>query len=334
MIGFYNVEHKLVIDMLIRRNETKEDDLVEVLKLERKHLRALIQKLKEDKFINVRPIMETEDGKSTRRNYYSINFRMFINVVKYKLDHMRIKLEKDERDSTSMAGFLCLSCGKQFAALELGQIISKSLDGKLRCSYCDGDVDEDPNARPKEDSKLIMKKFNDQTNPIYDLLQETEKIKLTFFETDRNNLTATSDSGHVGTSNGATLSTNTPNGTNPVDPHNPNSIPGTSVQDSYAIKIVGLEERDKADQRNNKSHIDPEVEALLLREENSANPTTNAIYSSHEEDDQENSVPNIRVGTTSVPITAISDEHVLQMDSKQREEYQRIMQQLYSFLYE
>lgn len=336
MRGFYNVEQKLVIDMLVRRRETKEDDLVDVLKLERKHLRSVLQQMKQDKFINVRPIMETEDGKSTRRNYYSINFRMFVNVVKYKIDHMRRKLETEERDLTSRASFICQTCSKTFTDLELGQIYDPKRS-QFRCSYCDGIVDEDPNVRPKADSRLVMANFNQQMEPVYALLQETEKIKLSIFEADRNNLTVTSDSGHGGSSNGATLSTNNlngPNGTMPGDLHNANSIPGASVQDSYAIKIIGLQENDKEDQKSKKSHINPEVEALLLREENSANPPSSAHYSSHDEDDQENSVLRINVGKTSVPITAISDEHVLLMEPKQREEYEKIMQQVYSLLYE
>lgn len=37
--GFYSMEHAVVIDMLVRHPCVKEDDLAELLKFERKHLR-------------------------------------------------------------------------------------------------------------------------------------------------------------------------------------------------------------------------------------------------------------------------------------------------------
>lgn len=330
MRGFYNIDQKLVIDILVRRGEMKEDDLVDTLKLDKKHLRSLIQQMKQDKFISVRPIMETEDGKSTRRNYYSINFRMFVNVVKYKIDHMRRKLETEERDLTSRASFICQSCRKTFTDLELGQIYDPGRS-QFRCSYCDGIVDEDPNVRPKADSRFVMAEFNRQMEPIYALLQETEKIKLSIFEADRNNLTATSDSGH----NGASLPTNNLNGAGGSLPDDQNT-PGANIQDSYAIKIIGMDDKKKEKEERKNC---PEVEALLLKEEtilrsddlqNCFNPATGT----QDEDDQEVSIVKVNVGQLRVPITDITEEHVLQMDRGQRIEYENIIKLVHSLLYE
>ena len=39
--GFYNMEHAVVIDMLVRHPCVKEDDLSELLELEKKHLRSV-----------------------------------------------------------------------------------------------------------------------------------------------------------------------------------------------------------------------------------------------------------------------------------------------------
>lgn len=67
----------------------KEDDICELLKFERKMLRARITTLKSDKFIQVRLKMETGmDGKAQKVNYYFINYKVsniiFI-LTKYKL---------------------------------------------------------------------------------------------------------------------------------------------------------------------------------------------------------------------------------------------------------
>ena len=56
-------------------------------------------------------------------NCYFINYRTFVNVVKYKLDHMRKKMEITDRDKTSRASFKCLNCEKKFTDLEANQLI-------------------------------------------------------------------------------------------------------------------------------------------------------------------------------------------------------------------
>lgn len=334
--GFYNIEQKLVIDMLVRRRETKEDDLVEVLKLDRKHLRSLIQQMRQDKFINVRLIMETdEDGKSTRRNYYSINYRMFVNVVKYKIDHMRRKLETEERDLTSRASFICQSCRKTFTDLEIGQIFDP-VRSQFRCSYCDGIVDEDPNVRPKTDSRLVMANFNEQMEPIYALLQETENIKWAINEAYTNNISATNDSSFGNTSNGGTHAPNSNNTTNgSLSSDQPNQGPvNNNPQDNYPVNINGLEDKYKQDQKSQALTINPEVEALLLREESLVNSSTTVQESSHDEDDPADLTIMINVGRTKVPVDKISDEHIELMSPQQRDEYAKLMQQVYNLMFD
>ena len=55
----------------------KDDDICELLKFEKKMLRARIATLKNDKFIQVRLKMETgPDGRAQRVNYYHINYKV------------------------------------------------------------------------------------------------------------------------------------------------------------------------------------------------------------------------------------------------------------------
>lgn len=122
--------------------------------------------------------METApDGKAHKVNYYFINYKVFVNVIKYKLDMMRKRLETEERDATSRANFKCTNCCKTFTDLEVDQLIDLAT-GELRCTYCGSLVEEDMSAIPKKDSRLMLAKFNEQLQPLYDLLREVEGIKL------------------------------------------------------------------------------------------------------------------------------------------------------------
>jgi len=176
--GFYTIEDTLIIDMLVRNPCMKEDDICELLKFEKKMLRARIATLKSDKFIQVRLRMETgEDGKAQKVNYYFINYKTFVNVVKYKLDLMRKRMETEERDATSRASFKCPKCAKTFTDLEADQLFDP-MSGEFRCTYCRGVVEEDLSALPKKDSRMQLARFNSQLEPLYELLRQVEGIKL------------------------------------------------------------------------------------------------------------------------------------------------------------
>uniref|UniRef100_A0A0A1XSZ6 General transcription factor IIE subunit 1 n=1 Tax=Zeugodacus cucurbitae TaxID=28588 RepID=A0A0A1XSZ6_ZEUCU len=176
--GFYSIEDALIIDMLVRNPCMKEDDIAELLRFEKKQMRARISTLRNDKFIQIRLKMETgPDGKAQKVNYYFINYKTFVNVVKYKLDLMRKRMETEERDATSRASFKCTSCDKTFTDLEADQLFDFNT-GEFRCTYCGSSVEEDSSAMPKKDSRLMLARFNEQLQPLYDLLREVEGIKL------------------------------------------------------------------------------------------------------------------------------------------------------------
>ncbi|KAH1170061.1 general transcription factor IIE subunit 1-like isoform X2 [Mauremys mutica] len=176
--GFYGVEYSLVLDVLIRYPCVKEDDLLLLLKYERKQLRTVLNTLKADKFVKLRMRVETgPNGKSTRHNYYYINYKVLVDVVKYKLDHVRRKIEADERDSTTRSSFKCPSCFSTYTDLEVNQLFDIFTE-TFRCTYCNAEVEEDASALPKRDARTLLAKFNEQIEPIFALLRETEDVVL------------------------------------------------------------------------------------------------------------------------------------------------------------
>lgn len=178
MRTFYSTEHSLLMDLLIRKPCMREDELENLLLFERKQLRALIAQLRTDKMLKARLRMETgPDGKATRQNYHYINYKAFVNVVKYKLDHMRRKIETEERDNTSRASFVCTECKKAYTDLEADQLCDR-MTGEFKCCNCGASVEEDPNVQPQADARLVLAKFNDQMAPLYLLLKEVEDIVL------------------------------------------------------------------------------------------------------------------------------------------------------------
>lgn len=177
--GFYPIEDVLIIDMLVRNPCMKEEDIAELLRFERKQLRARIAILRNDKFIQIRLRMETgTDGKAQKVNYYFINYKTYVNVIKYKLDMMRKKMQTEDRDTTNRASFKCTHCFKKFTDLEADQLFHVSTQ-EFRCTFCSHLVEEDDSALPKKDARLMLARFNEQLQPLYDLLREIEDVRLT-----------------------------------------------------------------------------------------------------------------------------------------------------------
>ncbi|KFQ24644.1 General transcription factor IIE subunit 1 [Mesitornis unicolor] len=176
--GFYGVEHSLTLDMLIRYPCVKEDDLLQLLKYDRKQLRAVLNTLKAEKLVKLRMRVETgPNGKSTRHNYYYINYKVLVDVVKYKLDHIRRKIEADEQDSTIRCSFKCPSCFSIYTDLEVKQLFDV-FTGTFRCTYCNTEIEEEASALPKHNARALLAKFNEQIEPIFVLLREAEDVVL------------------------------------------------------------------------------------------------------------------------------------------------------------
>nr|XP_034350938.1 general transcription factor IIE subunit 1-like [Arvicanthis niloticus] len=177
--GFYGIEHVLALDILIRNPCVKEEDMLEVLEFDRKQLRSVLNNLKGDKFIKCRMRVETAaDGKTTRHNCYFISYSTLVNVVKYKLDHMRSRIETDERNFTNRASFKCPVCCSTFTDLEVNQLFDPMTE-TFRCTFCHTEV-EDESAMPPKDARTLLARFNEQIEPIYALLLETEDVNLAY----------------------------------------------------------------------------------------------------------------------------------------------------------
>ncbi|NXQ72335.1 T2EA factor, partial [Quiscalus mexicanus] len=178
--GFYGVECSLALDVLIRYLCVKEEDLLQLLKYERKQLRSALNALRADKLLKLRVRVETgPNGKSTRHNYYYINYKVLVDVVKYKLDHVRRKIEAEERDSTTRSSFKCPSCSSTYTDLEVNQLFDAFTE-TFRCTYCNTEVEEDGSAFPKHDARTLLAKFNEQIEPLFVLLRQTEEIVLPY----------------------------------------------------------------------------------------------------------------------------------------------------------
>ncbi|NXA40002.1 T2EA factor, partial [Eudromia elegans] len=116
-------------------------------------------------------------GRGARHNCYYVNYKVLVDVVKYKLEQMRRRIEADERDSATRSSFKCPSCSSTYTDLEVNQLFD-ALTGTFRCTYCSTEVEEDASALPRRDARTLLARFNEQLEPLFLLLRETEGLVL------------------------------------------------------------------------------------------------------------------------------------------------------------
>lgn len=56
--------------------------------------------------------------------------------------------------------------------------LSFAVTGTFRCTFCQTEVEEDESAVPKKDARTLVARFNEQIEPIYVLLRQTEDVNL------------------------------------------------------------------------------------------------------------------------------------------------------------
>ncbi|CAF0755991.1 unnamed protein product [Brachionus calyciflorus] len=177
MRNFYSFELYLCMEMLLIYPCMKEDDLAEVLRLDLKVVHQYLVNLKKEKFLNEKCIMETSpDGKQTKFSYFFINYKMIVNVIKYKLDQIRVRIESEEKQITTRSLFKCTLCAKTYSDLD-----TKDIFLTMRCTHCGGDIDEDTSAIPKQSARNLLHKFNTQMKIVFELLSKVEHVRLAEF---------------------------------------------------------------------------------------------------------------------------------------------------------
>ncbi|CAL8070814.1 unnamed protein product [Orchesella dallaii] len=172
---FYQPKDLLILDMIIKEERITEKRLEDVLQFDRPLLRTSLLNLKNDRVIAKTIRLATGiDGKTTRVDVYYVPYGKLANIVKYKLDNVRRRLDTLERDANTMKSFRCQPCNKSWTDLEAGELFNVDTY-LLRCNLCGRMVKEDV-SDVRASSRLVVAKFNEQAGPLYDLLKQAEDV--------------------------------------------------------------------------------------------------------------------------------------------------------------
>ncbi|ETN76633.1 TFIIE alpha subunit [Necator americanus] len=166
------VEHYLVVYYIMRSVCIREENLRSRLNFDQKHLRQLLAALKNEKLVKDRLLQQkNETGRNVSVIFYFINYRAIVNVLKYKIDHMRQMLEAREKNELQKANYKCEQCGAQYEDMDIDRIFDPQT-GTLKCWRCQGDVTQDITGGPTQVTRTLLARFNEQMLPLFAAIRE------------------------------------------------------------------------------------------------------------------------------------------------------------------
>ena len=363
--GFYPVEEALIIDMLLHYPCVREEDLAQLLRFERIMLKERISTLKRDKFLQVKQRIETdEDGKVGKMSCYYINFKVFLNVVKYKLNLMRKKILTPEVDAGS---FNCTnsSCSKMFTNVKIGELIDP-MTKDLRCTLCSSPVEEEMSVGPKQDSCQVLARFNEQMDPLFDLLKKVEGLQLAPVVLEPEPVAFPGSMGEVGTGSSSRVTRGVwvndhsrvcYTGENKVKISIGDEEEGAGLQKQKEVPIWGSQStvvgaaREEAASSSGTHALESmtesedhdgdcstikekdEITSLLLRDltQHEESVPESAVMLSSDDDSE---IPTVKVGDEEVAVTDINEELKVRMTAGEKARYTQIFQDFYSRMYD
>ncbi|CAJ0603353.1 unnamed protein product [Cylicocyclus nassatus] len=176
--NFFSKEHYLVVYYIMRSVCIREENLRSRLNFDQKQLRQLLAGLKNEKLVKDRLLQQkNETGRNVSIIFYFINYRAIINVLKYKIDHMRQMLEAREKNELQKANYKCDQCGAQYEDMDIDRIFDIQT-GTLKCWRCQGEVTQDITGGPTQVTRTLLARFNEQMLPLFAAIRELAGIQL------------------------------------------------------------------------------------------------------------------------------------------------------------
>ncbi|CAI2352242.1 unnamed protein product [Caenorhabditis sp. 36 PRJEB53466] len=178
--NFYSHEQFLIVYYIMRAQCIREENLKNRLLIDQKTLRQQLAGLKQEKLVKERLFSQKNDhnNRTTSIIFYFINYRAVLNVIRYKIDHMRQKLEAREQMSTNQNHYKCNSCGCSYNALDITMIIDPEHPDRLTCWRCRGEVTPDESMAPSQATRTAVARFNEQMTPLYSQIAALGGIQL------------------------------------------------------------------------------------------------------------------------------------------------------------
>ncbi|ODV97697.1 hypothetical protein PACTADRAFT_47566, partial [Pachysolen tannophilus NRRL Y-2460] len=173
--NFYPKQYILVLDALLVHSVLSEDDLSHLVGIQRKELRAICNKLTEDRLIVIHAQREEEGNQQRLRTktYYYIHFTEAVDSIKWKI-HSVVKALKDEmKKDANPEGYVCPRCQTKYSQIDALSLLSDDRS-KFICDVCSTELVEDNSGAKAKQRQKKLEKLMQQIDPIITYLKKID----------------------------------------------------------------------------------------------------------------------------------------------------------------
>ncbi|KAG0242492.1 hypothetical protein B0O80DRAFT_493525 [Mortierella sp. GBAus27b] len=175
--AFYEPRYIVVMDVINKLKQVKDEELAATLKLNRREIHKICGKLKEDRLIKDLTKMEARkpDQRAIPNTYYFLDYKMFVDVVKYKIHRMGKELDAVmSKQEVESAGYRCPACHNTYAMVDVVNSFDPDT-GKFLCPSDNYALDDEA-VEDGDQGQEMKTKLRENTKPIVDLLKLTDNI--------------------------------------------------------------------------------------------------------------------------------------------------------------
>ncbi|AQZ16636.1 TFA1 (YKL028W) [Zygosaccharomyces parabailii] len=176
--GFYGGSYVLVLDAILFHSVLAEEDLKQLLGINKTDLGPLVAGLRSDGLLSMHKQREyPPNSKSVERVYFYIKYPHAIDAIKWKV-HQVVQRLKDDLDKNSEPnGYMCPICLTKYTQLEAVQLLNYDRTEFL-CSLCDEPLVEDDSGKKNKEKQDRLNRLMDQVQPIIDYLKKIDDSRI------------------------------------------------------------------------------------------------------------------------------------------------------------
>ncbi|KAI9027951.1 hypothetical protein DFJ74DRAFT_661270 [Hyaloraphidium curvatum] len=170
--AYYDAKHVVVLDYLTRFPYVRDDELLSYLKWQHKEVLVVLTKLKKDRLVKTQLVPdERPDGKKYQRPLHYIDYRDFVNAVKWRIYKNENAITRQIKQADQAHNYVCTMCGTEYDIFEAAKY-------KF---FCENDMEplvESSETAGNQISNETLKRFLEQHRIIRDLLKEMDGKKI------------------------------------------------------------------------------------------------------------------------------------------------------------
>ncbi|KAH3674864.1 hypothetical protein WICMUC_003067 [Wickerhamomyces mucosus] len=173
--GFYGIPYVLIIDAVLLHSVLSEEDLSHLLGIQKKELRALCQKLVDDRLLTVHT--QKEPGPQMRpvsKIYYFIYFTEAIDSIKWKVHSVVQSIKKDVSTDGNPQGYICPICKTRYSQLDAIALLNYEKN-EFICSLCNVSLIEDDSGKIAKENQDKYEKLMKQLEPVINYLRKIDE---------------------------------------------------------------------------------------------------------------------------------------------------------------